>query len=324
MERKLLIVCGPTATGKTSLALGLAKKFNGELISADSRQVYKGMDIGTGKDLPIHAKFQVPKNKQETKIGYYEIDGITLYGYDLVDPLDEFSVAHYTAIIQPILKDIWGRGKLPILVGGTGFYIKAIVDGIDTMHIPNDASLRYELNSWSIEKLFEKLQLLDPEKAAGMNNSDRKNPARLIRAIEVVYWRRSPEGKKYIQSTPIETLDTLFIGLTLPRTKLFERIADRVVERVDQGIKEEIEGLLIADLTWEHQSMKTLGYREWQPFFEGTKTQHEVILEWIHDEEQYAKRQMTWFQKDERIQWFDVSTDDYKTTIEETISKWHT
>jgi tRNA dimethylallyltransferase len=222
------------------------------------------------------------------------------------------------------LKDIWGRGKLPILVGGTGFYIKAIVDGIDTMHIPNDASLRYELNSWSIEKLFEKLQLLDPEKAAGMNNSDRKNPARLIRAIEVVYWRRSPEGKKYIQSTPIETLDTLFIGLTLPRTKLFERIADRVVERVDQGIKEEIEGLLIADLTWEHQSMKTLGYREWQPFFEGTKTQHEVILEWIHDEEQYAKRQMTWFQKDERIQWFDVSTDDYKTTIEETISKWHT
>jgi len=256
-------------------------------------------------------------------MNFYEIDGIKLWAYDLVDPLEEFSVAHYTEIVQPIIKDIWERGKLPILVGGTGFYIKALVDGIDTMHVPSDPSLRYELNSWPIERLFEKLQLLDPDKASSMNGSDRKNPARLIRAIEVTYWKRSPEGKKYIPTESIHT-DTLFIGLTLPRAKLFERIADRVVARVDAGIKEEIESLLIQDISWEHQSMKTLGYREWQPFFDGTKTQHEVVLEWIADEQKYAKRQMTWFQKDKRITWFDVSEDGYKKSIEEIIKKWHT
>jgi tRNA dimethylallyltransferase len=320
MEKKLLIVCGPTATGKTSLAVTLAKRFDGELVSADSRQVYKQMDIGTGKDLPKNAKWQMTN----AKWGYYEVDGIKLYGYDLVDPLEEFSVAHYTEIVQPILQDMWNRGKLPILVGGTGFYIKAIVDGIGTMHIPSDPSLRYELNTWSVEKLFEKLEILDSEKARSMNTSDKRNPARLIRAIEVVYWRRSPEGKKYIQSTPIEAPDTLFIGLTLPRAKLFEQIADRVVARIDQGIKEEIESLLIEDLSWEHQSMNAMGYREWQSFFEGTKTEHEVILEWIGDEQKYAKRQMTWFKKDKRIKWFDVNEKEYPENVVNLVNSWHT
>ncbi len=167
------------------------------------------------------------------------------------------------------------------------------------------------------------MQLLDPVKAESFNNSDRKNPARLIRAIEVAYWKRSPLGKKYIQLVSEDTPETVFIGLSLDRQKLFERIADRVVERVDQGIKEEIEALLIENVTWEHQSMKTLGYREWQPFFDGAKTQHEVILAWIADEQKYAKRQMTWFNKDKRIQWFDVVEKEYIENVVKVVNSWH-
>src|SRR4030066_2229730 len=135
--KKFLVICGPTAMGKTSLALRLAKLFNGELISADSRQVYKGMDIGTGKDLPVTVKCQMSNVKCFGKrICYYKINGVRVWGYDLVEPTEEFSVAQYVGIAQEILENIYSRGKLPILVGGSGFYIKAVVDGIPTVVVP--------------------------------------------------------------------------------------------------------------------------------------------------------------------------------------------
>ena len=135
---QLLLICGPTATGKTHLALDLAKKFNGELISADSRQVYKGLDIGTGKDLPVNSKFQM----ENDKLGFYSINGVKVWGYDLVEPKREFSVAQYIKIANDIIKNIWERGKLPILIGGTGFYIQGIVDGIPRAQIPINNKLR--------------------------------------------------------------------------------------------------------------------------------------------------------------------------------------
>src|SRR3989338_7231362 len=159
---KLFVVWGPTATGKTELALNLAKKFSGVLGSADSRQGYRQMDIGTGKD--------------KHKTG-------NILGYDLVSPRDEFSVAAYVKFARRAVRQIWRQKKLPILVGGTGFYIKGVVDGIGTSSVPRNLNLRKSLEKKSAEELFEILSAEDPIKAASMNQSDSKNPRRLIRAI---------------------------------------------------------------------------------------------------------------------------------------------
>jgi len=191
---KVLIICGPTAVGKTALGVRLAKELNGEIISADSRQVYKGMDIGTGKDLPVNPKFEILNPKQilnskfqilNYQIGYYEIDGVKVWLLDIVEPDCQFSVADYVRCANSVIEDIWRRGKLPILVGGTGFYIKAIVDGIETIGVGPDWSLRRKLSNYQIIKLSNLLKKIDLEKWKRMNESDQKNPRRLVRAIEV-------------------------------------------------------------------------------------------------------------------------------------------
>src|SRR4030043_1021657 len=186
--KKLLVICGPTATGKTSLALSLARKFNGESVSADSRQVYKGMDIGTGKDLPKNSKFQISKSKMGFKnlnLGFYTLSGVRLWGYDLVEPTQDFSVAHYIKIAQKIIENIHKRGKLPILVGGAGLYIKGVVDGIDTADIKRNIKVRKDLEGKTNCDLYALLLNVDIERALRMNESDRKNPRRLVRAIEI-------------------------------------------------------------------------------------------------------------------------------------------
>src|SRR3989344_2658803 len=184
---KLLVICGPTATGKTSLALHLSEVFNGEIISADSRQVYRGMDIGTGKDLPVISNYQFPiTNLKKQNIGCYKIKGINVWGYDLVKPNEDFSVGQYIAIAENIIENIHDRKKLPIIVGGTGLYIKGIVDGIPTADIPKNMELRKSLENKDTSELYDNLVSLDPAKALSLNKSDSKNPRRLIRAIEVV------------------------------------------------------------------------------------------------------------------------------------------
>ena len=180
--RKLLVICGPTACGKTSLALGLAKKFGGEVVSADSRQVYKGMDIGTGKDLPKNSKFEIRNSKLG---GSYIVAGVPIWGYDIADSKKGFNVAQYTKITRTIIENIFVRGKLPILVGGTGLYIKGAVDGIATAEVRPNVKLRKSLFEKSPEELFEILAQVDAIKAGSLNSSDRRNPRRLIRAIEV-------------------------------------------------------------------------------------------------------------------------------------------
>src|SRR3990170_4785758 len=301
--RKLLVICGPTATGKTSLALHLAKVLAsgqaGELVSADSRQVYKRMDIGTGKDLPENSKTQKLKNSKLPE--YYLIKGIKMWGYDLVEPTEEFSVAQYVKVAGKIIEDIWRRKKLPILVGGTGLYIKAVVDGIPTAEIPRDESLRKSLEGKSVVELFEILAQIDAVKAASLNVSDRKNPRRLVRAIEVALDRSRVKGQGSIIK---EGTDTLFIGLTLNKEKLEERIKKRIKKRLAQGLLEEIKELLNSGVDWDNQSMQALGYKEWKPLFLGKVGRQEVVEEWTTDEKKYAKRQHTWFKRDKRINWF--------------------
>ncbi len=347
---KLLVVCGPTATGKTSLALKFAKLFDGELISADSRQVYKGMDIGTGKDRPRNALWhsrELPITNFQFPIGYWETkENVRIWGYDLVEPKEDFSVAEYVEVAKTVIRDIWEKGKLPILVGGTGFYIKGVVDGIGTIDVPRDEKLREGLEEKTVESLYEELEGLDREKALSMNESDKKNPARLVRAIEVANWKLEVGGEKLDKDMRNENsrnedvsfhnpdshfshpISTLFVGLIAPRDLLNKRIEKRVEERIEKGVEEEIRTLLKNGVTWTDQSMKAMGYREWRDFFEKQETESrkldEVIGKWKQDERKYAKRQMTWFKKDKRVEWFDITKKEYPENVVKRVEKWHT
>jgi tRNA dimethylallyltransferase len=322
-RNKLLIICGPTATGKTALGLLLAKKFKGEIISADSRQVYRGMDIATGKDI----------EEGKWVRDHWEIQGVPLWLLDVVEPHQEFSVAQYIDLAQKKIRDIWQRRKsrlevedprrrasgLPILVGGTGFYIKGLIDGIGTLGVEADWELRMRLENLSAEKLFDLLSRLNPVKAASLNASDRKNPRRLIRAIEIAT-RQKPETKNL---KPKTSVDTLFIGLKAELKKLYKRIDKRVEERVKGGVEKEIKGLIRKGYSWDMPAMSALGYREWQDFFEGRLGKEEVIQKWKFDEHGYARRQMTWFRKDPRIHWFDITEDDWTERVEGLVKSWY-
>jgi len=300
MDKKLLIVCGPTATGKTKLGIFLAQKFNGEIISADSRQVYKFMDIGTGKewgDVPIH-------------------------GYDLVDPSSNFSVFEYLMFARKTLDDIWKRGKLPILVGGTGLYIKAVVEGIDTLNIPKNNDLRKSLEEKNVSELYEKLATLDSGKAASMNISDKNNPRRLIRAIEIAIWKISNEQEVNKTKRNQVLLDTLYIGLNYPTDQIVSLITTRVEKRIEQGFIDEVEDLLKMGVSWKMQSMNALGYSEAEGFFKNGLTYEEFVEKWIESEINYVKRQLTWFKKEKQINWFDLTKPNQLEKLEKLVEKW--
>lgn len=320
--KKILIICGPTATGKTLLGLSLAKKFNGEIVSADSRQVYRALDIGTGKDLPKNSKRQMPSDNLGENICFYEINGVRVWGYDLVEPHKDFSVSSYVRFVKRILEQIWQEKKLPILVGGTGLYIKAVIDGISTSFIPPNENLRKNLEEKDVDELFETLAQLDSIKAASLNSSDKKNPRRLIRAIEIAQYKLG-EKEGFNKGSLGLGESVLFIGLTDQREILQERIEKRVEERIKNGIEEEVHNLLEMGVSWESQSMDSLGYRQWQDFFEGRKSKEEVVKLWKQEEKQYAKRQMTWFKKDKRINWFISSDKKMPEKVEKLVQKWY-
>ena len=315
---KLLVICGPTATGKTDLAIKLAKKFNGEIVSADSRQVYKGLDIGTGKDLPKGAKMKYLWMK---KFGYYENRGIKIWGYDLADPRHSFSVSQYLRFADRIIADILKRGKLPVVVGGTGFYIKGIIDGIPTAEVPKNNSLRKKFEGKKADELFEHLAKIDSLKAAELNASDKKNPRRLIRAIEVATWKVTHGEIETLQAKPVYAV--MQIGLTASEEMISEKIDKRVTTRFKEKLKDEIAGLLKNHVDWNMQSMSSMGYGEWRDYFEGKKSEVGVIKTWKAEEKKYVKRQVIWFKKDKRIKWFDVAAANYSENVEEMVKKWH-
>lgn len=316
--KKLLVVCGPTSTGKTTLAVKLAREFNGELVSADSRQVYRRVDIGTGKDLPIGSKIKHP---WFSRYGFYEVSGVKVWGYDLVDPKSEFSVGQYLKFARYIIADIQKRKKLPILVGGTGLYIKGVTDGIPTASIPKNSNLRKNLETKNASELYELLASLDALKAGSMNSSDRKNPRRLVRAIEVSQYL--VDHKVSFNKQPEDTMDILFIGLTADKSFIDKKIDTRVKKRIDEGIKTEIEKLLKSGVSWDSQSMLSLGYRQWRDYFEGGVPEQNIIDEWGREEKKYARRQFVWFKKDKRINWFDVTAKNYPKVVEKRVKKWY-
>lgn len=318
--KKLLVICGPTSTGKTSLALKIAKKLNGELVSADSRQVYKMMNIGTGKDIPVNSKFQ---NANPKLGGFYEFEGTKIWGYDIADPRGEFSVAQYLKIAHRIIDDISKREALPILVGGTGLYIKGVIDGIGTADVPKNDKLRKNLEGKTADELYENLSQLDSLKAGSLNASDKKNPRRLIRAIEIAQYQLTKKAVPSTHHTIGNKFDVMYIGLTAPKEFIDRRIVKRVIDRLDKGIKTEIENLLKNGVSWDDQAMMAMGYGLWRDYFEGDVSEDAILAEWARDEVQYAKRQMVWFKKDGRVIWFDITDPKYPNNVEKVIKKWY-
>lgn len=318
MQKKLLVVCGPTATGKTKLAIDLARKFNGELISADSHQVYKGMDIGTGKDVPQNSEI---KYLQKIKYGFYEIENVKVWGYDLVKPTEDFSVAGYFEIAKEVISNIWGREKLPIIVGGTGLYIKSTIDGIETSTVPRNPRLREELNGKEVDDLFNMLFKLDKKKAKSLNMSDKNNPRRLVRAIEI---------SKYLKSNPnFEMPDKqkydsfLMVGLDTDKEILNNKIRERVNMRIKNGFEKEVKSLLQKGIDWKYQSMQGMGYRQYEKYYKGLVSKSEFINEWFLEECRYSRRQTTWFKKDKRVVWFDVSEQNFASKVENEVQSWY-
>ncbi len=298
---KVLIICGPTATGKTDLALQLAKQFNGELISADSRQVYRGMDIVTGKDVPANSKFYLSDIQwQDRKLGYYEIDGIKLWLVDVVSPNEQFNVAYWHDCAGRVIVDILHRGKLPIVVGVTGLYIKSLTHQLGNIHVPYGTALRKQMAGMGVQELFDWLKRVNKTKARSLNESDRKNPRRLMRAIEIAL------SKQKI-TTQFNHFDCLNIGLTGPREQMYSRIDARVEKRIGQGAEKEVKLLLDHGFGWALASMQTSGYKVWQDYFAGAATLDQLKQRWKWAEHRDFRRQLTWFKKYPEIHWFDIS-----------------
>lgn len=291
-KNKLIVILGPTASGKTNLSIKLAKNFDGEIISADSRQVYIDMNIGSGK-----------VTKKET-------NGIPHYLLDVANPKRKFSVAQYKKLAIKKIKNVQKRGKIPFLVGGTGFYIQAIVDGITIPEVKPDWNLRKKLELLTNEELFMKLKKIDPNKA---NTIDKHNPRRLIRALEIVLKTKKPIPVL----EKINQFDTLQIGITKQKEELKKLIKIRLAKRLIKGaIINEVKKLH-KNLSWKRLEEFGLEYRFVAQYLQNKITYQEMINNIQIESEQYAKRQMTWFKRDKRIYW----VSNYKET-EKLIKKF--
>lgn len=287
----IYIVTGQTATGKTKLALELAKKNNGELINCDSRQIYKHLDIITGKDLNL---------LKNTKI----------WLYDIIGPKQYFSSFDYQQQALDIIKDILIRKKTPIIIGGTYFYLYHLLYKVETETIPPDWELRNTLNNKSIEYLQNIYRKLNVQSFNQLNNSDKNNPQRLIRRIEIATQpprqpSRLPRSLK--NKLCLRNLDIKFIGLKYKnKTDLINAIEIRVEERLNNGAIEEVKSLLKRGYTATDPGLKTIGYNQIIRYLNGEITKQEAINEWILRETQYSKRQYTFMKKDKNIQWREV------------------
>lgn len=288
-SKKLIVILGPTASGKTDLAIKLAKKFNGEIISADSRQIYKGMNIGTAK----------PRGRQVTsdKKQEYLVKGIPHYMTDIRQPRQKFNVAIFKKMALEAINDVQKQKKLPFLVGGTGLYIKSVVDNVSFPAVPPQKTLRRQLDKKTEKELFKIYQKLDPEGAVSI---DKKNRRRLIRAIEVSkitgqsFWKQRKKGKPLF--------DVLTIGIKLPKKEVEKRIKRRVEKMFKLGLEKEVEKLVEKN-GWKIAPLQTIGYQEWKDYFKRKIDKIEVKKKIVLHTLQFSKRQMTWFKKDKRIKW---------------------
>lgn len=282
-SNKIIVILGPTSAGKSDVAIKLAKKFDGEIVSADSRQIYRGMDLGSGK-----------VTTEEQKMAKH-------WMIDIVSPKTSFSAGQYKKRAMRAIDDILKRGKLPIVCGGTGFWIKSVVDNVEFPEVKPDWKLRTKLDKISAEKLFAMLQKLDPARA---ENIDAKNPVRLIRAIEIAKTLgKVPETR----STP--QYDALQVGIEMPKEKLHQRIEKRLEKRFSAGMLDEVANLHAQGVSWKRLESFGLEYKWLALYLQGKISEKEMKEKLLQESKNYAKRQMTWFQKDKRILWIEKYKD---------------
>lgn len=294
--KKVLAIVGPTAVGKTSLSIELAKTFSAEIISGDSMQVYRGMDIGTGKATAE------------------EMGDIPHHMLDIKNPDENFSVAEFKTHVQRHIANICKRRKIPIIVGGTGLYIQSVLYDYDFTERKRDVELTKRLETFVHEKgvmpLYEKLKRIDPEQAEKIHPN---NYRRVIRALEV-YETTGLTMSEYHAEQQTESLyNYLIIGLEMDRIILYEKIGERVDEMIANGLVDEVK--LLYETGLEHsQAMKAIGYKELIPYIKGELSLEESIQLLKRNTRRYAKRQFTWFKNKMNVEWFDI-TKEHKTVF---------
>ena len=283
----LIVVLGPTASGKSALGIAMAQRFHGEIVSADSRQVYRGLDIGSAKVTP-----------EERALVPHAL-------LDVVDPQETYTVSQYQQAAIAAIDDILARNFLPLLVGGSPQYIQAVVDNFDIPRIPPQPALRAELEARPLPDLLTQLEQLDPKSAATI---DRNNPRRVIRALEVCIVSGKPFSEQQGRSHPLYR--SLLLGIQWPRETLYRRIDERVDERIQQGMVQEVRDLLEQGVTHERMEALGLEYRFVSRWLRGEFVSEAEMVQRlkyaIHD---FTRRQLTWFRRDTRIVWIQGDSD---------------
>lgn len=299
INNKIIVILGPTASGKSSVAIKLAKKFNGEIISSDSRQIYRGMEINSGAVpvSPINAQATHTTNRNFVYKTYALNGDVPHYFIGITDPTEEYSVAKFKRQSEEVIANILKRKKVPIICGGTGFWIKAIVDNMIFPKVKPNWSLREKLSKESTEQLFDKLKKIDSERAKTI---DRQNKVRLIRALEIC----EKLGKvPVINLSKKRNWEFLQIGIQREKENLRKRIKLNVKTRMKQGMIAEIKKLHSV-LSWEKIESFGLSFKLIPQYLKGEIASLKKLEEKIYlTEKNYAKRQITWFNKDKRIKW---------------------
>ena len=294
---KIIVVMGPTASGKSGIAIKLAQKFNGEIISADSRQIYRGLDIGAGK---VDGAWSMEH-------GIFVSDNVLHHLIDVAEPMEDYNISHFKKDAEKIIREIIERGKIPIICGGTNFWIDSITKNTTIPEVAPDELLRSMLRSKTTEELFEELKKLDPERA---KNIDAKNPVRLIRAIEICKALGTvPKLSVVSCESSVKKYDFLQIGIKTEREELNAKIQKRLNERFDEGMIQEVEKLQKNGVSWQWMERIGLEYR-WISRFLQNKVELDEMKKLLYfDIIHFAKRQMTWLKRNKDIVWLDKYED---------------
>jgi tRNA dimethylallyltransferase len=294
MRSRIVVVAGPTAVGKTALGIALAREYGGEVVNADSRYLYRGFDIGVAK--PNLAERQ----------------GVPHHLIDILPPDGQMSLARFQDLALDAIKDVLGRNKLPVLVGGTPLYVNAVVEGWRIPRVPPNPSLRAvledEARTLGVTFLRDRLREVDPVAAERIGG----NVRRVIRALEVYEATGVPMSAQEGKGPP--PYAALEIGLTMPRGDLYRTVDDRVRDQIERGLVEEVRALLESGVPPTAPAMSSLGYRQLIPYLLGESSLEQAIERIRHDTHRYVRHQETWLRRNPRLVWFDVTTPEWMTT----------
>jgi len=294
MKKPLVVIVGPTAVGKSKVAIEMAKKINGEIVSCDSRQVYKQLNIGTAK----------PTKEERRKVPHHLID--------IIEPDEEFNAFFYAQKARKIISEIYRKKKVPILIGGTGLYIRAVIDGIFPGAEKNK-EIRERLGRFSSDTLYKKLKKIDSATTSCLHPHDK---VRIIRALEVYELTGQPiSALQKISRGKRPNYDLLMIGLKRERKELYRRINQRAERMIKKGLVKEIESILKKGFSKDLPALKGLGYREIIGYLDGEYDLKEAIHLLKRNTRRFAKRQLTWFNRNKRIHWIEIAKKDSTTRV---------